>query len=115
MKAYSMRSDRSCNRVPNQVIVNLRGGANYFCSYGTTIARVKGTTIMLDEHWQHSRTTSKYLHQFLNRYRYPWGNCRDIQRAIREGNIIIANLNLEGSTPGMSNPRRDFLNESPPA
>ena len=60
-----MKSPRSGNVVPNQFILITDTGT-YFQSYGTTIAKKYMGRITLDEdYWNHSRTTSKYLHIWL--------------------------------------------------
>lgn len=94
-----MTSPRSGNPVANQFVTTTKDGC-YFQSYRTVIARCeegryqngnvtfyKPTKIVLDPHWNYSRTTSKYLYQFLSMTR------GDILKGIKDGSIIISDLN----------------------
>lgn len=68
--AFNLASPRSGNPVPNQIVTN-DGLYNYFVSYGTVIARysVRTGAMHIDEHFHnYSRTTAKYLREFLKLY-----------------------------------------------
>lgn len=60
-----MTSTRSGRPVANQFIIDAGASGKYFQSYQTVIANVKNGVVTFDNDWQYSRTTSKYLHQFL--------------------------------------------------
>lgn len=62
----NLPSPRSGAPVPNQYRIETADGV-YFQSYGTTIAHIAtdGTVTLDTQAWDYSRTTSKYLHQFL--------------------------------------------------
>jgi hypothetical protein len=90
MKVTNMVSSRG-NTVPNQFIIQDDNGNTEFQSYETTIARKndnKSLPIKLDPKWQYSKTTSKYLYQFLGMKR------KEIENGIKSGSIIIIDLNV---------------------
>lgn len=89
IKVYAMCSTRSNRAVPNQYGIVTRDG-EYFQSYRTTIAfRANDGTITLDESaWNYSRTTSKYLSQWLR----PWSQT-GAREGIKSGEYKLANLN----------------------
>jgi hypothetical protein len=77
------------NLSSNQFIVNDGMGTTCFQSYNTTIARQDPAgNITLDEkHWDFSRTTSRYLNQFL-------GEIKDATRKkVESGEYALADLN----------------------
>lgn len=84
------------NPVANQFIINSpEDSARYFQSYDSIIAKISGDEITLDEYyWNYSRTTLKYLSQFL---RHNVGQAingkADIQAKIDSGEYKLANLN----------------------
>jgi hypothetical protein len=88
IKTYSMSSPRTGNPVANQFEIYTPEG-KYFQSYRSIIAFVdKFGQIMLDEYYHnYSRTTSKYLTQFLNM------NTKERTNAIKNKDIILTNLN----------------------
>ena len=88
IKTYSMSSPRTGNPVANQFEIYTPEG-KYFQSYRSIIAFVdKFGQIMLDEYYHnYSRTTSKYLTQFLNM------NTKERAKAIKEKDITLTNLN----------------------
>lgn len=54
------------NLANNQIVVIEDNGKETFFSYGTIIATKENEIITLDEkYWNFSKTTSKYLNQFL--------------------------------------------------
>ena len=83
-----MTSPRTGNPVANQFEIYTPEG-KYFQSYRSIIAFVdKFGQIMLDEYYHnYSRTTSKYLTQFLNM------NTKERAKAIKEKDITLTNLN----------------------
>ncbi len=88
IKTYSMTSPRTGNPVANQFEIYTPEG-KYFQSYRSIIAFVdKFGQIMLDEYYyNYSRTTSKYLTQFLNM------NTKERTNAIKNKEITLTNLN----------------------
>ena len=89
LKVSNMISSRG-NTVSNQFIIKTDEG-NYFQSYKTVIAFVGDNSIILDDNaLNYSRTTSKYLYQFLDMKK------DEILLKIGEGKIILKNLNNGG-------------------
>ena len=89
LKVSNMLSSRG-NCVPNQFIIKTDKG-DYFKSYETIIAFIGDNNIILDDNaLNYSRTTSKYLYQFLGMSR------KTIENKIKEGEIILKNLNNGG-------------------
>ena len=99
MKVTNMTSSRG-NTVPNQFIIQDETDQNsgncieYFQSYNIVIAKrdkfragIAKRQIWLDTKWQYSRTTSKYLYQFLGM------NRKEIEANIKNGSIIVTDLN----------------------
>ena len=68
---------------PNQLVIRTEHGA-IFQSYDSRVAfrPNDGSTITVGVHWDYSRTTMKYLGQWLGM------NTPDIRKAIKEGSII---------------------------
>ena len=65
------------NLVNNQVIVHNENNS-FFSSYGTIIAKKENGVITLDEkYWNYSKTTIKYLSQYLG-----VGGKKDIEKHI---------------------------------
>lgn len=87
----SNMSGNSGGEVPNQFIIETSEGV-YFQSYQSVIAfKPFGVDkkIQLDEeHWDYSRTTLRYLNQFLGT-----AGKRDIERRIAEERYEITTLN----------------------
>lgn len=80
-----MESSRG-NTVSNQFII-FADNKEIFQSYETVIA-IKGKGITLDtKALDYSRTTSKYLYQFLGIDR------KEIEDKIKTGDIVLKNLN----------------------
>ena len=75
--------------VPNQFIIKTDAG-DYFQSYKTVIAFVGDNIILDDNALNYSKTTSKYLYQFLDMKK------DEILLKIEEGKIILKNLNNGG-------------------
>lgn len=75
------------NAVPTQFIIS-DGNRDIFQSYKTIIAISSDNDIILDnDALNYSRTTSKYLYQFLNKDR------KTILKLIKNGTIILRDLN----------------------
>lgn len=87
MKVYNMTSNNTGREVSNQFIIE-DGGKIYFQSYQTIIAVKENGKITIDNNAEnYSRTTSKYLYQFLNT------NRKNLLQDVKAGRIIRANLN----------------------
>lgn len=91
VKVRNMVSPRSGREVANQFIIDVGDNLSIFQSYSSVICHdLRGSNghIMLDEfYWNYSSTTTKYLCQFLGRSK------ADIMEGIKEGKIILTNLN----------------------
>lgn len=87
MKVNNLTS-RNGNFVPNQFKI-YHNKSVFFQSYQTIIAKIdsKGQTILDTFALEYSRTTSKYLYQFLGYDR------KEIQNRIKNKSIILKNLN----------------------
>ena len=87
MKVRNMISNSTGREIPNQFIIE-DGGKVYFQSYQTIIAKKEAGKITIDTNAEnYSRTTSKYLYQFLNTDR------KNLLQAVKDGRIVRANLN----------------------
>ena len=87
MKVRNMMSERTGREVSNQFIIE-DGGKVYFQSYSTIIAMKQAGKITIDTNAEnYSRTTSKYLYQFLNTDR------KSLLQAVKDGRILRENLN----------------------
>ena len=89
MKVYNLTSPRSNRPVANQFMLEAPTG-KYFQSYESVIAFVpdSGDSVQLDrKYWDYSRTTTKYLCQFL------WETKKQIVAKINSGEYILTNLN----------------------
>lgn len=77
------------NRVPNQFIV-VAEGVSYFQSYKSVIAALEdGGAVTLDStYWDYSRTTSKYLGQFLGE---PMA---EVRKKVKSGEYKLEDLNV---------------------
>lgn len=91
IKVKNLISDKG-NVIPNQFEI-YSNGDYYFQSYETIIAKLqivknKGRQIILDTHaLNYSRTTSKYLYNWLRM------NRKEIEHKIKEKEIKLKNLN----------------------
>ena len=76
------------NNRPNQFIIYNDDGSEYFQSYKSIIAKKQNGNIYLDSYyWDYSKTTSKYRNMFLGL------DSQMIKKLIKDGNIILTNLN----------------------
>jgi len=89
VKVKNMTSQRYGREVANQFIIEVGENLIVFQSYDSVICqKLLGGRIMLDErYWKYSKTTSKYLHQFLNM------SNAEIMESIKDGRITLTNLN----------------------
>ncbi len=93
MKVRNMTSSNG-NEVPNQFII-IDDDITYFQSYESIIVKIVSGDVYLDSYyWDYSRTTLKYLAQFL---RHTTGQAingkADIQKLINSGEYQLTNLN----------------------
>lgn len=87
MKVQNMISNNTGREIANQFIIE-DGGKTYFQSYSTIIAMKEAGKVIIDTNAEnYSRTTSKYLYQFLNTDR------KSLLQDVKAGRIIRANLN----------------------
>ena len=91
IKVKNLTSPRSGRAICNQFVITDDGRkVEIFQSYGTTIAR-RGRmvpSVVLDTNaLDYSRTTSKYLYEFLGMGR------KEIEARIKSGSIGVENLN----------------------
>lgn len=87
MKVYNMTSYNTGREIANQFIIEHEGKV-YFQSYQTIIAMKEAGKITIDINAEnYSRTTSKYLYQFLNT------NRKNLLQDVKDGRIVRADLN----------------------
>jgi len=82
------------NVAASQVVINVEND-KFFQSYDTIIAAKRDGVVTLDEKkWNYSRTTLKYLYQFLRDFCYfDVYSKKDVLELIKEGEINLQNLN----------------------
>ena len=82
----------------NQYVIEL-GSNLYFQSYDTLIAKIdKKENITLSSYWNYSRTTSKWLYEFLRKYTryYNIDRKQEVLKLIKDGKIkIVEELEYE--------------------
>lgn len=87
MKVYNMTSEKTGRGIPNQFVIAHEGKV-YFQSYDTIIAMKEMGKIIIDINAEnYSKTTSKYLYQFLNTDK------KRLLQDVKAGRIIRENLN----------------------
>ena len=91
VKVRNMISPRTGNEVANQFIIT-QNDVETFQSYNTTIAvrQGNGVVVLDNDAFDYSRTTSKYLKEFLN------GNGRkEVERLVANGSpkYVYSDLN----------------------
>tara|TARA_R110002050_G_scaffold131677_1_gene253531 strand:+ start:162 stop:455 length:294 start_codon:yes stop_codon:yes gene_type:complete len=96
MKVTQLKSPRSGNEVPNQFEI-FDGRKVFFQSYNSMICKIdkaKNTVYLDTNYWDYSRTTIKYLKEFLylNAY-YGTLSTDDIKAKIKTKEIRLTNLN----------------------
>ena len=75
------------NKVPNQFLIN-DDGAVIFQSYESTILKITGGQVYLDDYyWDYSKTTSKYRNQVLRE------TTKETQAKIKSGEYLLTDLN----------------------
>lgn len=67
-------------------------GKHYLQSYNSLVVKIQGKEVTLGRDWDYSKTTSKYVYQFLDDYSdiriYDISNKRDyIRKLIEDGTI----------------------------
>jgi len=87
MNVTNMKSPRG-NKVPNQFIITTKDGT-YFQSYQSIIALIKndGSIVLDDYYWDYSRTTGKYLREFLKE------GIAETRQKIASGEYQLTDLN----------------------
>lgn len=89
VKVKPMTSKRTGNPVLNQFTIRTPEGT-YFQSYDAIIALISmdGNTYLDHDNWDYSKTTIKYLNEFLRTY-----GKKDIQTRIDTGEYKLTDLN----------------------
>ena len=87
MKVTNLFSSRTGNKVANQFEIE-KDGVVYFQSYDTIIAKKDLNGVTLNNQFEYSRTTSKYLCQFLRQ-----DSIKDIRNKVENGHYKLENLN----------------------
>ncbi len=90
MKAFNMASSNG-RKVPNQIII-MDGNKRYFQSYDVIISMTDTSkdfcqTYLDEKYWNYSKTTSKYLNEYLGM------TSKYVKNAIERGELILTNLN----------------------
>ena len=91
MKVRNMVSSRSGNAVANQFVM-VGDNKAIFQSYDSIICVIDyskegAERITLGRDWDYSRTTAKYLHQFLTEYAHMNANAQGLRTAIKNHDI----------------------------
>ena len=82
---YALISERSGRAIPNQQVVEINNQIT-FCSYGRHVAMITNEGIFLNKlYWNYSRTTNKYLAQFLRERGQNVNGKKDIEKLIKQG------------------------------
>lgn len=96
MKVTQLKSPRSGNEVPNQFEIK-NGAKIYFQSYNSMICKIdtNKNLVFLDSfYWDYSRTTIKYLKEFLySRAYYGVLSTDEIRNKIKTKEFRLTNLN----------------------
>lgn len=89
MRVYNLSSNRNGKAVANQFAIYTDDGTLYFQSYSSIICKVEpdGTTTLDEYYWNYSRTTTKYLREFLQM------TGAQIEANVRDGIFKMSNLN----------------------
>lgn len=91
MKVRNMLSKKTGRNVPNQFIIEDGIGENWkacFQSYNTIVAEMTSDGLILDENAEnYSRTTSKYLYQFISEYIGENYACREELHHFKRKNL----------------------------
>lgn len=81
-KVSQLRNKRG-NTVANHFVVHANG-ATFFQSYQTVVARQDESGIALSEQWDCSRTTAKYVAQFLGAK-----SAKEVRAQVKSGEVWI--------------------------
>ena len=93
MKVKNMISKKTGKAIPNQFIIT-DGNKTYFQSYDTIIAVFDSFDLTLDNNAEnYSRTTSKYLAQFIYTYYVASWYGKTLKEFLKNGVYRRANLN----------------------
>lgn len=101
MRVSNMTSPRTDSKVANQFVISEKinsGDLKTFQSYDSIIAKTwPSGRVVLDKHlWNYSRTTVKYLTQFL---RYETGLAintkKDVESKIKSGEFELESLDQQ--------------------
>lgn len=81
----NLTSPRTGNAVANQFVIHTKKG-DFFQSYRSLVAKIdnKGQ-VWLSSYWDYSRTTMKYLYQFLRDYGWYNINANEVRKRIKDG------------------------------
>lgn len=93
IKVQNLRSSNN-NPVPNQFLIYQNDNI-YFQSYYSTIAKIdsKGGLILDSNRWDYSRTTLKYLYNFIEQFKGFRPNKKSLTELIESKEIKTINLN----------------------
>lgn len=93
IKVQNLRSANN-NPVPNQFLIYQNENV-IFQSYYSTIAKIdKNNNLILDSNrWDYSRTTLKYLYNFIEQFKGFRPNKKSLTELIEANEIKITNLN----------------------
>lgn len=91
IKVENMVSPSSGREVANQLVIKVNE-CIYFQSYKTIIAKKCNGEVTLSTSWDYSRTTLKYLYQFLRDYCFFFNvrGKKDVEKLIKDGIIKVA-------------------------
>lgn len=93
MKVYNMKSKKTGKAIANQFII-IDGNKIYFQSYDTIIAVFDAFDLTLDNNAEnYSKTTSKYLAQFIYTYYVNAWYGMTLKEFLKNGVYRRANLN----------------------
>lgn len=80
----NLTSPRTDNAVPNQFVITTKKGT-FFQSYKTIVAKVDNNDVVtLSSAWDYSKTTMKYLYQFLRMFGYYDINASKVRQLIKD-------------------------------
>lgn len=81
----NLTSPRTGNAVANQFAITTNKGT-FFQSYRSIVAKVdKKGQVYLSAYWDYSRTTMKYLYQFLREFGWCDINASEVRKLIKDG------------------------------
>lgn len=81
----NLTSPHTDNAVANQFVIRTKKG-DFFQSYRSIVAKVDNNgNVWLSAYWDYSRTTMKYLYQFLRDYGYYNLSASKVREHIADG------------------------------